>query len=164
MADPFSIIVGTVSLIDCCWRFGNYIKDVQTGAAQIDDEIVALLREVEAVRIVNEKVKANYMRFSTLSVVVETGPNHLKDFWRDISSNVHECRLIVEQLEALVEGIVGKNRAEGDSRLLRKLDGFRKQLRKESKEAAFFRFKDRLAFFHRNMQLLLLYVRKRLAR
>ena len=37
-----------------CWRFGSYLRDVQVGAAKIEDEIEKLSHEIEALVMVNE--------------------------------------------------------------------------------------------------------------
>lgn len=48
MADPFSIIAGTVSVADICIRVVKYLRDVQVAAATIEDDIAALIQEVPA--------------------------------------------------------------------------------------------------------------------
>ena len=61
--DPFSIIIGTIGLIDTCTRFGAYLRDVHVGATRIKDEISALLRELNPLKSVNETIEASYKEF-----------------------------------------------------------------------------------------------------
>jgi hypothetical protein len=155
MADPFSIVVGTVGLLDVCFRFAGYLNDVQAGAAQIDDEIVGLLREIEALKSVNETIQANYKGFPKPVNPDEPIPNEVADLWGNIRSNLQDCRIIVEDLEQLVISIVGQERRDKSSRFASKLDGFRKQLRKQSKEGDFNKLRSRLHTYQSTLQLML---------
>lgn len=149
MADPFSIIVGTVGLIDVCLRFGAYLNNVQAGAAQIEDEIASLSREIEALTSVNETIQASYKEFQSSSSA------DASNLWRNIRSNLHDCRIIVEDLEQLVTVILGKETQDKGSRFSRKLDGFKKQLRKQSKEGDFNKLHSRLNTYQNTLQLML---------
>lgn len=95
MADPFSIITASVGLIDVCWRFGSYLRDVQAGAAKIEDEIEKLSRDIEALRIVNETIRDSYKELpSYLNSEIESS-KHVERLWRNVSSNLENCRLLV---------------------------------------------------------------------
>ena len=155
MADPFSIIIGTVGLIDVCLRFGAYLNNVQAGAAQIEDEIASLSREIEALTSVNETIQASYKEFQSSSSTDASTLTQKANLWRNIRSNLHDCRIIVEDLEQLVIVILGKETQDKGSRFSRKLDGFRKQLRKQSKEGDFNKLHSRLNTYQNTLQLML---------
>ena len=155
MADPFSIIAGTIGVIDVCWRFGNYLKDVQAGAAKVDDEITSLSREIQALSAVNETIQASYKELEAASSPGETVSKQVGTLWRNIRSSLQDCRLIVEELEKLVQSIAGKERPTDQSRLSMKLEGFRKQLRRQSSEGDFLRLQSRLEAYHNSLQLML---------
>ena len=155
MAEPFSIITATVGLIDVCWRFGSYLHNVQAGAAQIEDEIETLSRDIEALRAVNETIRASYSDLPGYLNSEVKSSEHLDRLWRNVSSNLASCRLVVEELEALVMEIVGREPSKDQSKFMRKLGGFRKQLRKQSREGDFDKLQSRLANYHNTIQLML---------
>lgn len=155
MAEPFSIITATAGLIDVCWRFGAYLRDVSAGAAKIDDEIARLSRDIEALGVVNEIIRSSYQELpGYLNKEIEAS-KHVDRLWQNVSSNLESCRLVVEELEALVEGIIGKESRKDVSKIMRKLGGFKKQLRKQSKEDDFEKLHGRLTTYHNTIQLML---------
>lgn len=152
MADPFSVIAGTAGLLDVCFRIVKFLKETQAGAERIEEEITALLREVEALITVNESIKGVF--------VTELKPNpgpftadsaRVEGLWRNIGSNLQDCSTLVERLEVLVKEIIGKEGPKG----VGKLDGFKKQLRKQSKNEEFHQLRLRLANHQSALQLLL---------
>lgn len=155
MADPFSVFAATAGLIDVCLRFGSYLYNVQAGAAKIEDEIEILSRDIEALRVINETIRASYKELpSNLSSEKESS-KHVERLWRNVSSSLKNCRLIVEELEALVKGIVGKAPPKDDTKIMRKLGGFKKQLRKQSSEGDFSKLQTRLTTYYNEIQLML---------
>lgn len=155
MADPFSIIAATFGLIDVCWRFGSYLRDVQAGAAKVEDEIEGLSRDIEALRIVNETIRASYRELPSYRNLNIENSKHVERLWRNVSSNLQNCRPIVEELEALVRGIIGKEPPKDESTIMRKLGGFKKQLRKQAREGDFNKLQTRLSTCYNTIQLTL---------
>ena len=155
MAEPFSIITAAAGLIDVCWRFGCYLQNVRAGAAKIEDEIERLWRDIGALRAVNETVQASYQALPSYLDSEFQRSEHVDRLWRNVSSNLESCRLVVEELEALVTDIVGKEPQKDEHKILRKLGGFRKQLRKQSREGDFDRLRGRLNTYQSTIQLML---------
>ena len=153
--DPFSIIVGTVGLIDVCTRFGAYLRDVHAGAAQIGDEISALSRELKSLKSVNETIKASYEDVQVSCSHDATVPTQAAKLWQNISSSLQDCRRIVEDLEQLVKYIIGREKSDSGSRIVSKFESFRMQLRKQSREGDFDKLFSRLNTFHNTLQLML---------
>ncbi len=155
MADPFSVFAATTGLIDVCWCFGSYLHDVRVGAAEIEDEIKRLSREIEALRVINETIRASYKELPNhLSSGIESS-KHMERLWRNVSSNLEDCRVIVEELEALVKGIVGKEPLKDESKFMRTIDGFKKQVKKQSKAGDFNKLQTRLITYYNTIQLML---------
>ena len=155
MAEPFSIITATVGVIDVCCRFGSYLRDVQAGAAQIEDDIEILSRDIEALRVVNETIRDSYKELSShLGSGIESS-KHVERLWRNVSSNLGNCQLVLEELEILVRAVVGKVAPEDESKIMRKFGGFRKQLRKQSRESDFNKLQGRLTTYYNTIQLML---------
>lgn len=153
--DPFSIIVGTVGLIDICTRFGAYLRDVHAGAAQIEDEISALSRELKSLKSVNETIKASYEEVQISYSHDAAVPQQAAKLWHNINSSLQDCRQLVEDLEQLVKYIIGKEKSDSGSRLVSKFESFRKQLRKQSRDGDFDKLYSRLNTFHNTLQLML---------
>lgn len=152
MVDPFSIVAGTLSLIDVCWRFGVYLHDVQAGAAKIDDEIASLSREIEHLQSVNESVCATYKEIHKPSSKQEASLTYLETHWRLMRSNLQDCQLLVEALEGLVREIIGKETLKEGSKVAKKFDGFKKQLKKQSREQDFYKLQGRLTTYYGALQ------------
>lgn len=165
--DPFSIVVGTTSLIDVCLRVVKYLKDFHEAAAKVEAEISALQHEFEALIAVNESIhnlfeeeleKASWKQEGlkgSLGVPAEdSGP--VQNLWRDIGRNLKDCEAVVEKLEEFVKEIVGKEHVTKESpKIVQKLEGYRKSRRKESKSSDFQHLRDQLNTFQRALQMLL---------
>ena len=153
MADPFSIIAGTAGLLDVSWRLIKYIKDTQAAATKLEDDIESLLREIEALISVIESIQnvfASELSTSTRGASVAS-TNHVEDLWRNTGESLRECRTLVEQMEDLVLSIAG----HGDYKVKGKIDGFRRQLKKQSKDGKFRDLRQQLANYEGGLQILL---------
>ena len=154
MADPFSIITGTAGLMNVCWRFGSYLHELQAGAAKVDDAIERLNQDIEALTEVNETIRTSYQHLpSYLNSEVESS-KHVERLWRNVSSNVKTCRLIVEELEVLTAAIVGRKPRKDESNFMKKLGSFQKELRRQSKEDDFDKLQTRLNNCYNSIQLM----------
>lgn len=152
MADPFSIIAGTAGLLDVCFRIFKYLKETQAASERIEEEITALLREIEALINVNESIKTVFVtELKPRPGSSTTDSARVEGLWRNIGSNLQNCRALVERLEIWVKEIVGK---EGP-KIVRKLDGFRKQMRKQSKNEDFQQLRLQIANHQCALQILL---------
>ena len=154
MAEPFSIITATAGVIDVCWRFASYLHRVQKGAAQIEDDIKTLSRDIEALRLVNETVRDSYENFSSHLESGMESSKQLERLWRVVSTNLGNCQVELEKLESLVKAVVGKETPENESKIMRKVGGFRKQLRKQSRESDFNKMQGRLTTYSNMIQLM----------
>ena len=154
MADPFSIIAATAGLSDVCWRFGSYLHKLQAGAAKIDDEIERLTKDIEALKEVNEIIRASYKELPSYLNSEAESSKHVERLWQNVSSNLKGCRSIVEELEVLTTGIVGRKPREDESKFMRKLGRFKKELRKQSKEDDFDKLQTRLNNYYNSIQLM----------
>ena len=154
MADPFSIITASAGLMDVCWRFGSYLHELKAGAAKVDDAIERLNQDIEALKEVNETIRTSYEELpSYLNSKVETS-KHVERLWRNVSSNLKTCRLIVEELEVLTTGIVGRNPQKDESKFIKKLSSFQKELRRQSREDDFEKLQTRLSNCYNSIQLM----------
>lgn len=152
MADPFSIISGSVAIIDVCFCVFKYLKETKAGAERIEEEITALLREIEALITVNESIKNVFTtELKPCPGPLATDSAHVDSLWRNIGSNLQGCRPLVERIEIVVKEIVGKK----GPRVVGKLDGFGKQIRKQSKNEELNQLRLQLTSYQNALQILL---------
>lgn len=147
--DPFTLITGTVGLLDVCSRVVGYLNHVRTSAAKVEGEIIALSSEIEtlltAYRSLQEFLETKHKVQGLRVPAIQT-------LWETVAANVQQCKATVDELERLLKEIVGKG---GNTKVSGKVDGIRKQLRKESKDPDFPQIRQRLSNFQGSLQLLL---------
>ena len=153
MADPFSIVAGTVGVVDVCWRLGKLLRELQKGAAKIDDEIASLTREVEGLTKVTEIIRNSYRESQTSSHSDDV--EQVGNLWRNIGSNIADAHLIVEELEKLIKSIAGDEPTKGSSSFRGRVHDFRKQLKKQSKDGDFSKLRHRLHTYYDTLQLMI---------
>lgn len=165
--DPFSIVIGSATIIDICFRLVRYLKDFQEATAKVEAEISALVHEFEALIVVNESINATFkVELGTVNGKQAAPEGHLDvlavdsdtvhNLWRDIGRNLKDCQSVVQKLEEVVEEIVGKE-IVGKARtgFVRKLDDFKKYRRKESRDREFRQLRDQVTTFQRALQMLM---------
>ncbi|KAL8825523.1 MAG: hypothetical protein Q9170_007758 [Blastenia crenularia] len=131
MADPFSIVAGTTSLLDVCWRVGAYLGKVKAASGKIERDLSALIFEVKALTAVNESIQALWDINKEKSLEDSfRDAARIRVLWHDIDLTLDGCRHVMSRLELLVEEIIGKDGFE----VRGKRDGIKKVLRKQSKD------------------------------
>ena len=152
MPDPFSTVAGTVGLLDVCFRVGKYLYDVKVGADKVDEEVEALSHQVEAIKSVTQSIKSVFEDdLAHATGTVSKKRDEIQRLWEEIEENVKSCRGTLVELFALIKLIVGKE----SPKVLSKLDGLRKFLRKQSKEEEFGTLRQQLSDYHHSLQTLL---------
>jgi DNA-binding transcriptional MerR regulator len=152
MADPFSIIAGSASLLDISWRVISYISRIQEAAARVEDELSALSKEIESLVSVNSSLEdvwtSEQKAFLATSV---TDTVRIDSLWRNVGTNLRDCRLVLEKLDDLLKAVHGKAGPLSPG----KLDNLIKQLRRESRDDDFRQLRDRLTTHQNSLQMLL---------
>ena len=163
MVDPFSIIAGSLGIIDVTVKFSVYIRDTAAAALNVNEDLKALLDEFETLISVNRTISA-ICTPELIQSPSASAEDHdrLKELWTDTEKTLHGCRHVLEKLWDLVKEINGKDwddnskgnpeqspqegtrtrtvRSVGQS-AIKKLDGFRVQLRKQKKDGEFHRLR-----------------------
>ncbi len=153
MADPFSILAGTTSIIDVCVRLINYFRDVYAAAGRIEQDLLALLEEFNALQAVNESIRDTWLdRHKTVGLNAPANEPLLETQWQGLDHALRGCSNSMLRLGALIEGVVGKD----GHYVTRKLDGIKKVLRKQSKEKAIFEVRQQVMSHRDNLHVLLL--------
>ena len=152
MVDPLSITAGTVGLLDVCFRAGSYLKDVEESSGKVEEEIVALSSEITALISVNEAIQK--VKEATGKAVPGTSLNSeplVQMLWKEVDTNTEGCKATVVKLEELLKEIIGKN----GPKVANKLDGIRKQVRRQSKDVRLVQIHHRLSKYQASLHTLL---------
>jgi hypothetical protein len=147
--DAFSIVAGTVGLLDVCLRLAKYLSDVKEGSERIDEDIEALYQQVAAIGVVIQSIQ-NVSK-ADLAHAGNSQADNLQGLWEEVGHNITSCQAALDKLFILISHIVGKE----SSKLQSKLEGFRRYLRKTSKEEEFNRIRTQLSGYHHALQTLL---------
>jgi hypothetical protein len=153
MADPFSILVGTAGLFDVCVRATAYLVQIKEAAGKVEEDIVALEDEIQALASVNESIKKYWRKHRSVIPVRANAEDavQIQDTWRDVGRYLLNCQETVKKMSLLLEAIIGKAPPKGAG----KLDGLLKALRKQSKVGDFEKLRRQLADYRGSLHLLL---------
>lgn len=153
MADPLSIIAGTVGLLDVCWRVGSYLNDLKGATGRIEADIDALQREVTSLIDVNESIK------KLKDITDEADPSSpithspgVEDLWQKVDSNTRGCKDVVLRLEEKVKDIMGKSQT---AKPTGKIDGLKKTMKWQSKDPDLAKIHISLSKYQLSLQTLL---------
>ena len=148
MADPLSIVAGTVGLADVCARTIKFLKDAQKGLREIDRDIESLREEISSLQTANHVVASTYEKITTSWQQDTDLQQNLSAHWRATNDTLSGCQNIVEQLETLLKSIVGTENHG-------KLGKFRKWLKYESKEQDFDELRTKLQTRQNALQIII---------
>lgn len=127
--DPFSVVVGVGSLIEMSLQLGKFLKNVYEAAASFEGEVGSLLREIQDLSSVNKSIE-NLHRAEIGESSERQLPRQDLDIWQNTVKTLQECSETIKRLQRLLEDITGK----GGAKVTGWRDGFKKQLRKQSKD------------------------------
>ena len=163
MADPFSIIVGTIGIIDVTSRFVQYLSATAASAAHVNEELRSLLQEFDSISLITQSIRDIYTPETSQSPsAAETDLYRLEDLKRGTGAILEDCKQTLEKLEKLVKDVIGNScdivdfneskegqrvdltRSFRESKFRKKFESFRVQLRKDSREDEFSRLRAQL--------------------
>ena len=131
MAEPLSIVAGSVGLADVCIRLTKVLKQAKDGFQKVDQDLEDLAKEVEALFSVNNSIKCSFeadLAGGTLS----NDQQILADHWKATQTTLASCQEITERLNGLVIEVWAN-----DNPRHVKLSSLRKYLKLQSKEEEF---------------------------
>jgi hypothetical protein len=149
MADPFSVIVGTIGVIQVCVHIGEYLQEIKAGAGEIDEEIKALTHEVGALQSVNKSIQRIFeLRAAHHLDAPKKDLDSIEDLWRNIGNVLKDCQSTLEKFHSLIIQVEGKDESKSPAMF----DRLRRHLRKKSKEGDFLQIRQRLSSYHSALQ------------
>lgn len=150
--DPFSIIAGSAGLLDVSIKLISYLKEIERAAGKVDEEIISLSREIEALVATNKSIEQFWRLASNQAQDVELeDKSYVDSVWKELSGLLQDCGDEARKLEQCLEEIVGKN----GPRVTGKWDGIKKHLRRQAKELEFQQVRSRLTRQRDEIRILL---------
>lgn len=129
MADPFSIVAGSLGVADVCIRLVRNVHHLQQNLANIDEGLDGLAEEIDDLREICATVEVAYaVKSGDASPDAATEPvGEVKNLWIRLGKALRNCDSIVTKLDGIVAKIRGHSAASGQS----KLDAAGKVMRKK---------------------------------
>ena len=137
--DPFSVVVGAVSLVDVSVRVIKCLHNFKESVAGTKDEIQALELEINSIRSISESIQHSFKHeVNGDSGKPATDPSEADTLWKNIGATIWNCQKLVCDLEDIMLHILGdkdrddlKNR--NDRRYSATFESLKIQLRKVPK-------------------------------
>ena len=154
MADPFSIIAGTVGVLDVGLRLCKYLRYLNAAISGIEGDLATLIHDIETHIAVNEAIQQTFT--ANLSSTSENNTSkeaqvEVTSLWKHVSDGLVEIAEVLLELEALITLVVAPDGLKVTSRW----GGFRKQLRRQAKQDDFQKLRQRLNDYQGLLQVLL---------
>src|ERR1700712_5002219 len=97
--DPFSLVVGIGSLVQISLQLAKCIKDVHDASASFEDDIEALLREIQSLESVNKSISNLYQTETGEYSAAHTElPPQEREVWETTVKTLHETTKTVAKL------------------------------------------------------------------
>jgi hypothetical protein len=165
MADPLSIIAGTVGICDVCYRVYQYLKIIKEASGSIKGELEGLQHELSSLQNVNKALETIYTARTFAQEhggywrSQEARKDEVDLLWNDVKVSREGCKEAVEDLQRLLEEkfmpLIKRVIKNGEAKVTSTIDGIRKQLRWQAKSEDLGRYRLRLANFQGRLQVLL---------
>ena len=150
--DPFSLVVGSLSLIDACQRFTTFVLKVYRGGKTIDEDLRALFEQVKDLEKVIKIIKdIDDKREYQIAAADNEPKSKLGSILSSIAGLLPKCESIIDQLYNILKSV----EAAHLPRLLEGLDKFYKELKRKIKESDFLVLQRSLRDYHETLQMLL---------
>lgn len=138
MADPFSIIAGTVGLVDVCIKFAGFLKQAKDGFQKVDQDLDELSKEITGLRSASNLIR----RCFEVNHLGKRDPGDqqiIDNHWRATRVTLDGCQGILEKLSTLIIEVLGKGNPK-----YAKFKSLRKFLKQQSKDSEFIELRQRL--------------------
>lgn len=152
MADPFSIVAGTVGLVDVCIRVVKCLKEIHAATKKIQDDIGLLIKEIESLEAISNSIQKTFRKeLDPKKSLSGYGVDITSELWKHTGRSLQDCKSVIGRLEVLVKEIYGKNGPTVTS----KLDAIAKSRRKKSVDDDFKQCREQLTTYQGGLNILL---------
>ncbi|ORY08508.1 hypothetical protein BCR34DRAFT_392989 [Clohesyomyces aquaticus] len=142
MADPLSITVSVITLIQVSIQVAVLLKQFRDEVSVVDTTLSGLLKDVEGFQHVLESMKETFDQKDLKAHLQVTG--HVGSHWKNLARSLKDGTETLEQLHSLLDGV---------NKTTSWLDGPRKQLRFKSAIDQIATFRDQIQSYRGALQL-----------
>ena len=147
MADPFSIIAGTIGVVDVAVRLIRFIDKTKKGADSVDGDLQDLVTEIENLKYTSEVIHDAFER--DMKQGNTTKDNSTAGTWLAASNALADCNVALSGMDNALVKMMGEN---GSTRF----DRLRRHFRRLAQDEEFGHLRQRLDKGHHRLQTLLL--------
>jgi hypothetical protein len=147
MADPFSIIAGTIGVVDVAVRLIRFIDKTKKGADSVDGDLQDLVTEIENLKYTSEVIHDAFEK--DMKEGNTTKDNPTAGTWLAASNALADCNVALSGMDNALVKMMGEN---GSSRF----DRLRRHFRRLAQDEEFGHLRQRLDKGHHRLQTLLL--------
>jgi hypothetical protein len=154
MADPFSIIAGTIGLADVCSRAVQNLYHLRQDLGTIEGDLEALSQDVEGLRDICNTVRVTFAAADDDAITPEFSQvsQATEKVWRDLDRALQNCHVVVSRLDGIIEKIRGP---PAGSSAPAKIVAVRQALRKRLRDSDLRNCRVQLATYQNALQLVL---------
>lgn len=147
MADPFSIIAGTIGVVDVAVRLIRFIDKTKKGADNVDGDLQDLVTEIESLKNTSEVIHDAFEKDMVEGNTTKDNP--AAGTWLAASNALADCNVALTGMDSALVKMVGEN---GSS----KFDRVKRHFRRLAQDEEFGHLRHRLDKGHHRLQTLLL--------
>jgi chromosome segregation ATPase len=139
--DPFSIVVGTCSVVDISTRVVRYLRSVKESIAGTKDELESLEHEINSIRSISESIRDSFKdEVENCAGKSLADPTKAEALWKNIGNTLRRCERRLSDLADVIQHVTGENNKENrkgskDNKYTATLEGWKLQLRKLPKNS-----------------------------
>ena len=106
--DPFSIIVGTVGLIDVSVKVARFLRAFEKGVADARGDLDELQREIGFIEVLSRNIETRFKKeFQENSDGRSIDQRETKELWAAVGRLIIDCKRRTCDLENLLKSIYG---------------------------------------------------------
>ena len=145
MADPLSILTGTIALVESAVKLEKFIDETKKGIDNVDKELLELKKEIEDLESISNLIHNAFK--NDLKDVNTTQDDPAAKSWSAVSSTLEDCNNVLASMAAVFVKVMGKSGS------LRR-DRVRRYFRKLSSDPEMSDLRHRLGKGHDKLHLL----------
>jgi hypothetical protein len=167
--DPFSVVVGTVGLLDVCFRAGQRLTSLKNSIADVDKDLTVVQKDMDSILSTHGSLKSIWLsHHNTLPAGLRSDPTHAANLWGAVRQNLSDAKTIIEKLDSLLQKITGDKKIKDENtstyvegilpkkEMPSRFDGIKKSIKLQLKEGDLYRLQKNLGNCQANLQTLLI--------
>lgn len=146
MADPFSILTGTIGLVEVAVKVVKFIDETKKGVDSVDGDLRDLATEIKDLELTSNVIHNAFKKDMQDGNITQDDP--AAESWSAVSSTLMDCKIVLARMAAALVRVMGES---GSSRR----DRFKRHFRRLAQDEEMSDLRQRLDKGHQRLQLLL---------